>query len=242
MIGNKLVKKINEEFENAEIKEEHIKIKNKRNKKFKLFGIFKFIFDRMFSIIALIILSPLILIIGILIKLDSDGPVFFKQTRTGKNGKNFELLKFRTMVKDNNLRDLSKEDQHTKLGSFLRKTSLDEIPQLICIALGKMSFIGPRPWIPEYYENMNDEQRKRYLVRPGLTGLAQAKGRNGISIEEKINYDLYYVKNYSLKLDLKIIFLTITSLHKSEIVNAGKNTIKEEIEYLKNNKVGNKNG
>lgn len=124
MIGNKLVKKSYEKFENAEIKEEHIKIKNRRNKKFKLFGIFKFMFDRIFSIIALIILSPLIIIIGILIKLDSEGPIFFKQTRTGKNGENFKLLKFRTMVKDNNVRDLSKEDQYTKLGTFLRKTSL----------------------------------------------------------------------------------------------------------------------
>lgn len=124
MIENKLVKKSYEEFENAGIKEEHIKIKNKRNKKFKLFGIFKFMFDRIFSIVALIILSPLILIIGILIKLDSEGPIFFKQTRTGKNGENFKLLKFRTMVKDNNVRDLSKEDQYTKLGTFLRKTSL----------------------------------------------------------------------------------------------------------------------
>lgn len=213
-----------------------------KKKKIKAYDIIKFILDRILAIIGIIVTIPITLIIAILIKLDSKGPVFFKQKRTGKNGKNFNLYKFRTMVKENNVRDFSKEDKYTNIGSFLRKTSLDEVPQLFSIAIGKMSFIGPRPWIPEYFENMNEKQRKRYIVRPGLTGFAQAMGRNSISIDKKINYDIFYVENYSLKLDLKIIFMTIKHVFKPEGVNAGKQTIKEEIEFLKKENGKNEKG
>ena len=150
-----------------------------------LFAGFKFCFDRIAATVGLIITAPLMLIIAIAIKLDSKGPVFFKQERTGKRGKNFYIYKFRTMVKNNDVHDFSKSDEHTRIGKILRKTSLDELPQLYSIAAGKMSFIGPRPWIPDYYENMNEIQRQRYIVRPGLTGLAQCMGRNNISIFEK---------------------------------------------------------
>ena len=173
------------------------------------------------------------LIIAILIKLDSKGPVLFKQIRTGKYGKNFNIYKFRTMVANNDVHDFSKADEHTKIGKFLRKTSLDEIPQLISIAVGNMSFIGPRPWIPDYYENMNETERHRCDVRPGLTGLAQVMGRNNISIHDKIKYDLEYIKNYSLKQDIKIIFLTIKVVFTSSGVDAGKGTIENEIKALK---------
>lgn len=194
----------------------------------------KFLFDRLLAILGLIILSPLMIVISIIIKLDSRGPVFFRQIRTGKRGKNFTMYKFRTMVASNDVYDFSKEDQHTKIGKFLRKTSLDELPQFISIAMGKMSFIGPRPWIPDYYENMNDIQRHRCDVRPGLTGLAQVKGRNTITIFDKIKYDLKYIKDYSLTQDVKIIFLTIKAVFSANGADAGKGTIQNELEDLKN--------
>ena len=202
------------------------------------FAGFKFLFDRIVSTIALIFLLPLMLIISIAIKLDSKGPVLFRQIRTGKGGKNITIYKFRTMVVDNDVHDFSKGDQHTKLGTFLRKTSLDELPQLISIAKGDMSFIGPRPWITDYYDNMNETQRHRYCVRPGLTGLAQANGRNALTIFDKIKYDLEYIEKYSLRQDIKIIFLTIKAVFTGNGADAGKNTIKNELEALKekNNK------
>ena len=183
-------------------------------------------------ICSLFFLIPMI-IISILIKIDSKGPILFRQARTGKNGKNFKLYKFRSMVCDNDVHDFSKKDQHTKVGKVLRKLSLDELPQIINILKGEMSFIGPRPWITDYYENMNEEQRHRCDVLPGITGLAQVKGRNNISIIEKINYDLEYVKNFSLKEDIKIVFLTIKTVASKSGADAGKNTIKEELEILK---------
>lgn len=189
--------------------------------------------DFILALIILVIMAIPMLIIAIAIKLDSKGPIFFKQERTGLNGKKFYLHKFRTMCADNDVHDFSKKDQHTKVGSFLRKTSLDELGQLFDILRFKMSFIGPRPWIPDYYESMNDEQRHRCDVLPGITGLAQVMGRNNISIFEKINYDLEYVKNISLKMDIKIIFLTIKTVFSKKGADAGKETIHNEIEDLK---------
>lgn len=198
-----------------------------------IFAGFKFIFDRLLAIFGLIIAFPLMILISFIIKIDSKGPVLFKQERTGKNGKTFNVLKFRTMIADNDVHDFSKADQHTRIGKILRKTSLDELPQLISIATGKMSFIGPRPWIPDYYENMNEEQRLRTVVRPGLTGLAQVKGRNNITIFDKINYDLEYIRNYSLKQDIKIILLTIYVVLLGSGADAGKGTIEKELHELK---------
>ena len=197
-----------------------------------IFAAIKFLFDRLMAIFGLIIASPLMLIIAIAIKLDSKGPVLFKQIRTGKGGRNFYIYKFRTMVKNNNVHDFSKADEHTRVGKILRKTSLDELPQLFSIAIGKMSFIGPRPWIPDYYENMNDEQRHRTDVRPGLTGFAQCMGRNNITIFDKIEYDLQYIKNYSLVQDIKIIFLTIKAVLSGSGADAGKGTIENELNDL----------
>ena len=204
----------------------------------KLFAGVKFLFDRLLAIFGLIVAFPLMLIIAIAIKLDSRGPVLFKQVRTGKNGKTFNVYKFRTMVADNDVHDFKKSDQHTRVGKFLRKTSLDELPQLYSIATAKMSFIGPRPWIHDYYENMNNIQRQRYTVRPGLTGLAQCMGRNNINIFAKIEYDIEYIKNYSFKQDIKIIILTIKSVLSGSGADAGKETIKKELNALKkhNNK------
>ena len=192
----------------------------------------KRMFDFIIAIILIIIFLVPMLIIGILIKLDSKGPVFFKQERTGKYGKNFKVYKFRSMTVNNDVHDFSKQDQHTKIGNILRKLSLDELPQLINIIKGEMSFIGPRPWIPDYYENMTEYQRHRNDVLPGITGLAQIKGRNNISILAKINYDLEYVKNYSFIQDVKIFFLTIKTVLSKEGADAGKGTIQTELETL----------
>lgn len=200
----------------------------------KFFAATKFIFDRLFAVLGLIISAPLMLIIAIAIKLDSRGPILFKQVRTGKKGKSFTMYKFRTMVQSNDVHDFEKTDQHTRVGKILRKTSLDELPQFFSIASGKMSFIGPRPWITDYYDNMNETQRRRYAVRPGLTGLAQVKGRNNISIFKKIEYDLEYINNYSFYQDIKIIFLTVKAVFTGSGADAGKQTIQKELEDLAN--------
>ena len=183
-------------------------------------------------IMLLVLLIPMV-IIAICIKLEDKGPALFKQERTGKDGKNFKLMKFRSMKVNNDVRDFSKGDQYTKVGKFIRKTSLDELPQIFNIIKGEMSFIGPRPWIPEYFEYMNETQRGRVKVLPGMTGLAQASGRNGISIFQKISYDLQYVKNFSFKQDIYIVFKTIYVVLKKESVDIGKLGIKSEIDDLK---------
>lgn len=193
----------------------------------------KRVLDFLISLILLVILAIPMAVIALLIKLEDKGPALFKQERTGKDGKNFRLMKFRSMKINNDVRDLTKKDELTKIGKFIRKTSLDELPQLFNILKGEMSFIGPRPWIPEYFENMDEVQRGRVKVLPGMTGLAQANGRNGISIIQKINYDLIYVKNYSLKQDVYIIFKTIYVVLKKESVDIGKQGIKTEIDTLK---------
>lgn len=197
----------------------------------------KRILDLIIAITLFIIFLIPMIIISILIKLDSKGPVLFKQERTGKNGKPFNLYKFRSMAVDNDVHDFSKQDNHTKVGDILRKTSLDELPQIINILKGEMSFIGPRPWITDYYENMTEEQRHRNDVLPGITGLAQAKGRNNITIFDKINYDLEYVQNYSFIQDVKIVFLTIKTVLSKEGADAGKGTIQTELEELKTQEI-----
>ena len=219
------------DFDGSEVKRKVIE-----RMRIVIFAGIKFVFDRMFALFGLIVTLPLMLIIAIAIKLDSEGSIIFKQLRTGKHGKNFYIYKFRTMVSNNDVHDFSKSDKHTKIGKILRKTSLDELPQLYSILIGKMSFIGPRPWITDYYDNMNEIQRNRYSVRPGLTGLAQCMGRNNITIFDKIEYDLQYIKNYSLAQDLKIVFLTIKSVFSGSGADAGKETIETELKDLKNNK------
>ena len=209
-----------------------VKRRNWNNKK-SLYEIVKRIIDIIISLIGIIILSPLMLLIAVLIRLDSEGDIIFSQSRTGKYGNKFDVWKFRTMESNNDVRDFSKGDQHTKIGTFLRKTSLDELPQLFNILLGSMSFIGPRPWIPEYFDNMNEIQKHRVDVNPGLTGLAQSKGRNSISIFDKINYDLEYIDKYSFVEDIKVVFYTIKTVLRKEGADAGKSTIQNEIEDLK---------
>lgn len=197
----------------------------------------KRLLDIVLAVFLLVLTLPLSIILAILIKCESHGPVFFKQNRTGLNGENFKMRKFRSMTYDNDVRDLSKQDQATKIGTIMRALSLDEIPQLINIIEGDMSFIGPRPWIPEYYQHMTKKQRQRNNVRPGITGLAQAYGRNSLTIHEKISYDLEYVHDISLKEDIKIILITIRTLFKTAVdedtLQIGKNGIKDEIDTLR---------
>lgn len=238
MINNNLL--INEEISMDDCTKYYVdENKNVKRRSFieeinmKLFAGFKILFNLFFSWFFLIVLFPLFLIIGLAIKIESKGPVFFKQTRIGKHGKPFTLYKFRTMVADNDVYDLSKKDQFTKIGKILRRTSLDELGQLLNIAILEMAFIGPRPWLPDYYESMNEIQKHRCDVRPGITGLAQCMGRNNISIFEKINYDLKYVKNYSLFQDIKIVFLTISCMFTGHGADAGKETINEELKALR---------
>lgn len=199
----------------------------------KLYYVFKRMIDIVFAVIGLVVASPIMLVTALAIKLDSKGPTLFKQERTGRFGKTFMLYKFRSMVVSNDVHDFKCADKHTKVGNFIRKTSIDELPQFINILKGDMSFIGPRPWITDYWENMNEEQRHRCDVLPGITGLAQAKGRNAITIFEKINYDLEYVQNFGLMQDIKIVFLTIKTVLSKKGADAGKSTISNELKELK---------
>ena len=192
---------------------------------------FKRVLDFLLSLIAIIILSPVLLIIAIAIKIDSKGPVFFLQERLGKDGKVFKIIKFRTMVKDaekmgTGIKTTEKDSRITKVGSFLRKTSLDEIPQLINVLKGDMALIGPRPLLPQYLPLYSKEQARRHEVRPGITGWAQVNGRNAISWNKKFELDVWYVDHCSFGLDLKIIFLTIKKVFIREgISQEGQATI-----------------
>ena len=198
-----------------------------------MYKVFKRVMSFILALVLFIICLPVGIVVAIAIKLESKGSIFFKQLRTGRNGKEFYCYKFRSMVSGNDVHDLSKKDQVTKVGKFIRKTSIDELPQLINILKGEMTFIGPRPWITDYAKHYTKRQRKRLDVTPGMTGLAQCSGRNNISIKEKINLDIKYVENMSLKMDLYIIFKTIICVLKKEGFSSDKNTIKEEIEELK---------
>lgn len=199
---------------------------------------FKRLMDLVLAIMLLIIFMIPMIIIAIAIKIEDGGPVIYKSRRMGKGLKEFNTYKFRSMKtqREELHSNLSHEQMVTKVGKFIRKTSLDELPQLFNILKGEMSFIGPRPWIPDYYVWFDDNQKRRANVLPGISGLAQVKGRNGISIFKKIDYDLQYVDNISFKQDVKIIFETIATVFSksnAEITEAG---IKEEIKELKENK------
>lgn len=167
--------------------------------------------DFFLSFIALIALSPVLLVVTILVRIKLGSPIIFKQPRPGLNERVFNLYKFRTMTnqKDKNGNLLPDEVRLTKFGKFLRSTSLDELPSLINIIKGDLSIVGPRPLLVQYLPLYNKEQRRRHEVRPGLTGLAQVNGRNAIGWEERFKYDINYVFRVSLLGDLRIIFKTI---------------------------------
>ena len=197
-------------------------------------NVIKRISDFILALILLIIAAIPMLIVAMCIKIEDKGPIIYKSKRVGKNCKIFNVYKFRSMkVNRQELHsNLSHEQMVTKVGKVIRKTSLDELPQLINILKGEMSFIGARPWIPEYYEWFTDEQKRRSNVLPGISGLAQVKGRNGISIFKKIEYDLYYVEHISMWLDIKIVFETIVQVFKKTNAEISEQGIKEEIKEL----------
>jgi len=168
-------------------------------------------------------ISPIFLLVTIALFFANQGSIFFIQNRPGKDGKIFKVIKFKTMNdrKDKEGVLLSDEERLTKTGRFVRKTSLDELPQLLNVIKGDMSLIGPRPLLPEYLPLYTDEQKKRHHVKPGITGLAQVKGRNLMKFSERFINDVYYVENMSFKLDFKILIMTINTVFfgKSNIVN-----------------------
>lgn len=173
--------------------------------------VFKRLIDFVLSLCALVVLSPVLLILTLVGAIKMKGNPFFTQLRPGKDEKIFKLIKFRSMTceKDENGELLPDEVRLTKYGKLLRSTSLDELPELINILKGDMSIVGPRPLLVQYLPLYNEEQRKRHSVRPGLTGLAQVNGRNSISWTERFRYDVTYVDNISLLLDIKILFMTV---------------------------------
>lgn len=184
----------------------------------------KRILDIILSLIAIIITLPIFLIVGILILIFIGQPAIFRQKRPGKNEKIFTMYKFRTMTnkKDEDGNLLPDELRLIKLGKFLRKTSLDEIPEFINILKGDMSFVGPRPLLVEYLPYYTEEEHHRHDVRPGLTGWAQANGRNLVNWDERFKLDLEYVNNVSLKMDIKVILKTINVVLKREGITDGK--------------------
>lgn len=178
--------------------------------------------DFLAALLWLLVLSPVFLVVWMGLGIANNGKPFFFQQRPGKGDKLFTIIKFKTM---NERRDaagqlLPDAKRLTAVGSFVRKTSLDELPQLLNVLKGDMSFVGPRPLLPEYLPLYNETQRKRHKVKPGITGWAQVNGRNAISWEQKFEYDVWYVENQSLVLDLKILFLTLKKVMVSEGISA----------------------
>jgi undecaprenyl phosphate N,N'-diacetylbacillosamine 1-phosphate transferase len=178
--------------------------------------------DFLLSLFAIIVLSPVLLLVAILVRIKLGGPVLFKQNRPGLNEKIFMMYKFRTMTdeRDQNGELLSDSVRLTQFGMFLRSTSLDELPELFNILKGDMSIIGPRPLLVQYLPLYNEHQKRRHEVRPGLSGLAQVMGRNAISWEDKFNLDVKYVDSLSFLEDWKIIFLTIKKVFIREGINS----------------------
>jgi undecaprenyl phosphate N,N'-diacetylbacillosamine 1-phosphate transferase len=196
--------------------------------------VIKSIFDFIISFVILIMMFPILFGATIILFIANDGKPFFFQLRPGINGQLFNIIKFKTMndKKDSNGNLLPDVFRLTKMGQLVRKTSLDEIPQLFNVLKGDMSLIGPRPLLPEYLPLYNETQRKRHEVKPGITGWAQVNGRNSISWQQKFEYDTWYVDNISFILDCKILFLTISKVFKKEgISQRGRVTV----DYFKGN-------
>ncbi|SFD73144.1 sugar transferase [Flavobacterium phragmitis] len=195
---------------------------------------FKRFIDIILSFLVLLIFLPILIILVVFLAFANKGKPFFVQKRPGKNEKIFKIIKFKTMNDKKDIQGnlLSDAERLTKVGIFVRKTSLDELPQLINVLKGDMSLIGPRPLLPEYLPLYNDFQKKRHNVRPGITGWAQINGRNAILWQEKFKFDVYYVDNLSFGLDIRIIFLTIKKIFKPVgISQEGQATM----EYFKGN-------
>ena len=195
----------------------------------------KRILDFTLSLIALAVLLPLMLVLMVLGAIKMKGNPFFTQLRPGKDGKIFKLIKFRSMTcekdKDGNL--MPDDVRLTRYGEILRSTSLDELPELLNILKGDMSIVGPRPLLVQYLPLYNEEQRHRHDVRPGLTGWAQVNGRNSITWEDKFRYDVWYVRNISFILDVKILFLTVKKVFCREGISAENSATMEDFQGTK---------
>jgi sugar transferase EpsL len=193
-----------------------------RSRQQQRLSMFKNLIDRSLAGIGLVILSPLMLAFAGLIRVRMGKPVLFRQLRIGHREKVFTFLKFRTMtdVRDQTGKLLADEQRLTALGRFLRRTSLDELPQLWNVLKGDMSLVGPRPLLPEYLPRYTAFQRRRHEVKPGITGWAQVNGRNALTWEQKFELDVWYVDNCSIKLDLEILWLTLVKVIRREGINA----------------------
>lgn len=196
---------------------------------------FKRPMDFILSLLAIIFLSPVIIIVAILVRFKLGSPVLFKQKRPGLNGKLFTIYKFRTMTdeKDEDGKLLPDSERLLKFGKTLRSTSLDELPELLNILKGDMSIVGPRPLLIQYLEFFDDQQKRRHEVRPGLSGYAQVNGRNAISWEDKFDLDVEYINNVSFTCDWKIIFLTIKKVFLKEGINSDSSTTMEPFKGTK---------
>lgn len=189
---------------------------------------FKALLDFSVAITLLIFLSPLLVLVALLILIIDGGPIFFIQERPGLRGKIFKIIKFKTMRQLKDGQKLADNQRVTALGNLIRKSSIDELPQLINILKGELSLVGPRPLLVEYLPLYTKHQMKRHDVKPGITGWAQINGRNAISWEKKFEYDLWYVENWSFYLDLKIIFLTAMKILKTKDINASSSITMEK--------------
>ena len=197
---------------------------------------FKRLIDFCLAFMGILVLSPVLIILTIVGAINMKGNPFFVQERPGKNEKVFKLIKFRTMTqeKDENGNLLPDEKRLTKYGVFLRKTSLDELPEILNILIGDMAIIGPRPLLVKYLPYYNEEEKHRHDVRPGLTGYAQVHGRNAVSWDEKLKMDVYYVNNITFIGDIKIFVQTILKVLKREgISQEGNATMEDFVDYVK---------
>jgi lipopolysaccharide/colanic/teichoic acid biosynthesis glycosyltransferase len=187
----------------------------------------KIIGDRVMAALLLLLFSPILVTVAIILLIRMGSPIVFTQARPGKNSKIFTVYKFRTMTSDCDAdgKLLSDEERLIPLGQFLRKASLDELPQLFNVLLGDMSFVGPRPLLVRYLERYSPEQARRHDVLPGITGWAQVNGRNALTWDEKFRLDLWYVDNWSLLLDLKILLLTVKKVFKQEGISQSNDTV-----------------
>lgn len=178
--------------------------------------------DIVLSLIGLVVLSPVLFLAALAIRLKIGSPIIFKQQRPGLHGKPFYMIKFRTMTdrRDKNGELLPDEQRLTRFGNFLRKSSIDELPELVNVLKGDMSLVGPRPLLMHYLPLYNDEQKRRHEIRPGVTGWAQVSGRNAISWERKFELDVWYIDHISFLLDVKILFLTIWKVVKKDGISA----------------------
>lgn len=197
----------------------------------------KRLFDIISSLIIILFFSPIYVVLSLLVLSKMGSPVFFRQKRPGLNGKIFEIYKYRTMTNDKDIDGnlLSDEQRLKGLGNSIRSLSLDELPQVFNVLKGEMSLVGPRPLLVEYLDRYNNVQKKRHNVKPGITGWAQVNGRNAISWKQKFEYDVWYVDNQSLLLDVKILWMTLLKVLKRSDISSSTSVTMEAFKGSKNN-------